>query len=499
MAHRWEQAQPYATSAIPYIGENGNWWVNQEDTGVIARGPEGPAGKQGNPGVGVAGPALTYEDLTEEQKAELTSYQSDLIQAAATTALECASDAQSSAEAAANSVEAALLAQQNAELACVDAKQYSEAAQTHAHTAEATSLLVAEARTEASTHAANAATYAASAGTYAQSATNAASEAAASKAAAESSVQGAANARTAAENAASAAKTSEANAKSYYNNITENIGIARDAADAANASASAAAESVASIAGAVETTAQNAMASDASAFAAQAAATEAQRYKEQVGDIAAGITGGLLPMGTITFEELMAVEKVSGHMYDVSDDFVTDATFREGAGKAYPAGTNVYCTGAGQWDCMTGTCVAGVKGAAEEVYRKGFVEITPENIGLGLVPNVATNDQTPTYAMASVLSILTSGETLKTAFAKLSKAVSDLIKHLANVDNPHNVTKAQVGLDKVDNTADADKPISDAAQAALDAINTKLNGALYIVSFDSATGTLVTKSADYTG
>ena len=40
--------------------------------------------------------------------------------------------------------------------------------------------------------------------------------------------------------------------------------------------------------------------------------------------------------------------------------------------------------------------------------------------------------------------------------------------HVADTTNPHNVTKAQVGLGNVDNTADADKPVSTAQQAALD-------------------------------
>ena len=48
------------------------------------------------------------------------------------------------------------------------------------------------------------------------------------------------------------------------------------------------------------------------------------------------------------------------------------------------------------------------------------------------------------------------------------KILTDSTKHNARRDNPHNVTKAQVGLDKADNTADKDKPISDKAQAALD-------------------------------
>ena len=40
--------------------------------------------------------------------------------------------------------------------------------------------------------------------------------------------------------------------------------------------------------------------------------------------------------------------------------------------------------------------------------------------------------------------------------------------HTANTDNPHAVSKAQVGLGNVDNTADMDKPVSTATQAALD-------------------------------
>lgn len=40
--------------------------------------------------------------------------------------------------------------------------------------------------------------------------------------------------------------------------------------------------------------------------------------------------------------------------------------------------------------------------------------------------------------------------------------------HVARVDNPHGVTKAQVGLGNADDTSDADKPISVATQDALD-------------------------------
>ncbi|MDQ0314856.1 phage tail protein [Amorphus orientalis] len=48
---------------------------------------------------------------------------------------------------------------------------------------------------------------------------------------------------------------------------------------------------------------------------------------------------------------------------------------------------------------------------------------------------------------------------------------SALADHTGRIDNPHGVTKAQIGLGNVDDTPDADKPISDATQAALDALN----------------------------
>lgn len=43
-----------------------------------------------------------------------------------------------------------------------------------------------------------------------------------------------------------------------------------------------------------------------------------------------------------------------------------------------------------------------------------------------------------------------------------------LTSHIANTSNPHAVTKAQVGLGSVNNTADADKPVSTLQQEALD-------------------------------
>ena len=71
--------------------------------------------------------------------------------------------------------------------------------------------------------------------------------------------------------------------------------------------------------------------------------------------------------------------------------------------------------------------------------------VTKSQVGLGNVPNVATNDQTPTYSDTKTLVTLSSGEKISIAFAKIKLAITTLINHLANKSNPHGVTKSQCG------------------------------------------------------
>lgn len=65
---------------------------------------------------------------------------------------------------------------------------------------------------------------------------------------------------------------------------------------------------------------------------------------------------------------------------------------------------------------------------------------------------------------------LSLGETSSTAFpGDRGKALEDKVNsHVANTENPHSVTKSQVGLGKVENLAPAEMPISTATQSALD-------------------------------
>lgn len=51
--------------------------------------------------------------------------------------------------------------------------------------------------------------------------------------------------------------------------------------------------------------------------------------------------------------------------------------------------------------------------------------------------------------------------------ADIDAVQTNLETHINNKTNPHEVTKAQVGLSEVDNTSDANKPISNATQTAL--------------------------------
>lgn len=70
--------------------------------------------------------------------------------------------------------------------------------------------------------------------------------------------------------------------------------------------------------------------------------------------------------------------------------------------------------------------------------------VTKEQVGLGNVPNVSTNDQTPTYSDATTFATLSSGEKVSTAFGKIKLAITNLINHINNKSNPHGVTATQV-------------------------------------------------------
>lgn len=50
------------------------------------------------------------------------------------------------------------------------------------------------------------------------------------------------------------------------------------------------------------------------------------------------------------------------------------------------------------------------------------------------------------------------------------EAIKEVAKHAERIDNPHKVTAKQIGLDRVDNTSDMDKPVSTAQREAIDVV-----------------------------
>lgn len=84
-------------------------------------------------------------------------------------------------------------------------------------------------------------------------------------------------------------------------------------------------------------------------------------------------------------------------------------------------------------DKLTETLLANWSDAYTHISNKSNPHgVTKSQVGLGSVPNVATNDQVPTYTQAITLANLTSGEKLGAAMGKIAKAIADFITHKAD-------------------------------------------------------------------
>lgn len=133
--------------------------------------------------------------------------------------------------------------------------------------------------------------------------------------------------------------------------------------------------------------------------------------------------------------------------------------------------------------------VTGIKGNAERAYRQGNVNLTPANIGAVASSNGDASNTKVTFTQSTARVNLTSGDTLKTAFGKLSKwfvdlkavafsgSYNDLSNKPTTLKNPKsltiqqnggnqteydgstaltvNITKAGIGLGNVENKSSA--------------------------------------------
>lgn len=202
---------------------------------------------------------------------------------------------------------------------------------------------------------------------------------------AEQFAQNASDSKDSAKTSEDNAKISENNAKDSADYIDTRVVDAEKAADNAEQSALQAEQSVDNIAGYEQSCAEYAKEAKSYAvggtdFRQDEDTDNAAYYYDQILKMW-GAVDGISPMGTITFEQLPLQTKQKGFMYNISNAFDSDDTFKDGGGIHYPAGTNVYYTPDGLWDCFAGSLVSGIKGNSESKYRNGNVNITPANIG----------------------------------------------------------------------------------------------------------------------
>lgn len=122
---------------------------------------------------------------------------------------------------------------------------------------------------------------------------------------------------------------------------------------------------------------------------------------------AASITGALKPKGTVTFANLPNINNVeSGAMYNISTAFTSNSIFKDGGNITYPAGTNVYKTEDGMWDCLGGEL--------SDYLMKADVD-------------TAVEEAMPDYTASSSLQELVAGESIKSALGKIKTAVKNVI------------------------------------------------------------------------
>lgn len=271
-------------------------------------------------------------------------------------------------------------------------EEVDRVADTAQNSATASAKAAAESAQRAGDSATAAAGSAVAASESAQNAANSAQTAAGSATAAAASEKNAATSAQTAAESAEAAVLSEKNASESAQNASEGASAAAGSASAASVSEQNAENSAQAAAESEKNAEASAKRVESGATAAESYAhggtgtreneevDNARYYKEQAERVAEGLKGCLLPMGTIPFAQLPERPK-DGYMYNISDEFVTTDRFKEGAGHTIPAGTNVYYTADGFWDCMAGSPVTGVKGAKEESYRQGNISLTPQNIG----------------------------------------------------------------------------------------------------------------------
>lgn len=140
-----------------------------------------------------------------------------------------------------------------------------------------------------------------------------------------------------------------------------------------------------------------------------------------------------------------------GGDYQTKANLTTSIT-AESTDEQYPSAKATYDYGqsiaqsTGKIDAIT------VNGTPQTIEGKtAKIVVDKSTVGLGNVNNTSDNDKPVSSAQASAIADAKQAGT---------DAQANLDAHIGNKENPHEVTKAQVGLSDVDNTSDKNKPVS---------------------------------------
>ena len=141
-----------------------------------------------------------------------------------------------------------------------------------------------------------------------------------------------------------------------------------------------------------------------------------------------------------------AISRNKGYTFNDLTAMTTD--LKNASKDKYIVGDNLYIKAEGTPDYW----ISGILSTNTGTY--GYYEITELEGKIDLTPYQTKNDT----------GLATSS---KTVVGAINENRSNLSSHTSKTNNPHSVTKAQVGLGNVDNTSDKNKPISTATQNAL--------------------------------
>ena len=212
----------------------------------------------------------------------------------------------------------------------------------------------------------------------------------------------------AAASSAKSAATSEINANTYKTNAASSASAAASSAKSAAASESNANTYKTNAASSANTAETARTAAETYKNNAQTYMNNAKSYMDAAKTAAASITGALKPKGTVTFANLPNISSVeTGAMYNISTAFTSvEKLFKDGGKIQYPAGTNVYKTEDGMWDCLGGEL--------SDYLMKADID-------------TAVEEAMPDYTTSSSLQELVSGESVKSALGKIKTAVKNVI------------------------------------------------------------------------